>query len=336
MKLSYVCSIAGLFFVISCDSNTITRPVSFEEEREANVSQIGVPIEVGMPVDFCKEGDFLFVLAHTHDCWLHSYNKETGEKVSESIKVGRGPGEGINLKSLDYFEDEQELFIFDQELCKTLIYHLDGNTGQATFQKEIQHPLNGIINNCHHLRDGSYLYEGYLPGGDINVRFTLSDGMKSIDTYSDYPNVNNEYEMRAYKLSSTKGYPKNNMVVSATFFGAVLECFQALDNHIAQTAVRIIDKPDIDTSLPYFDIKAGHEHGFRMPCPTKDYIYVPRLDLNASSCKDIYAFDWNGQEKIKYVADRSIILMCPGDNPDELFGISTTMEGECALVIIHL
>jgi hypothetical protein len=336
MKLSFVNVSVLVFCIASCSSNTVIRPVSFEGEGEAKVIQIGEPIEVGRPLEICKEGEFLFVLAYTPDCWLHSYNKETGEMVSESIKVGRGPGEGINLISMDYFEEEQKLFVFDKELRKTLVYHLDGNTGLATFLKEIHHPLNGIINNCHHLGEGKYLYEGYLPGGDKSIRFTLSDGMKAINTYSEYPEVDREYGMMAYQLASTKGYPKKDMVVSTTFYGAVLECFHASDDHIEQTAVRIIDKPEIDTSLPYLDIKAGHEYGFRMPCLTKDYIYAARLDINATSCKDIYAFDWSGHEKIKYTADRSIILMCAGDNPDELFGISITMEGECALVKIHL
>lgn len=333
----YVVKVSALVFcVVGCGSNSLMRPVSFEEEREANVRQIGGSLEIGRPVDICKEGEFLFVLAYTPDCWLHSYNKNTGEKVSESIKVGRGPGEGVNLRSMDYFEDEDNLFVFDKELCKTLVYHLDGKTGEAIFKQEIQHPLNGIINNCHHFEAGKCLYEGYLQGGDKNIRFTLSDGIEAIDTYSNYPEVDRECDMIAYQLASVKGFPEKGMVVSTTLYGAVLECFRIADDKIEQTAVRIIDKPEIDTSLPYVDIKAGHEYGFRMACPTNDYIYVAHLDSDAISCKEIYAFDWVGQEKIKYTTDRSVFLLCPGDNQDELFGISITLEGECALVNIDL
>lgn len=337
MRLYYV--MALMCVAIGCNSNANYRyhEANFDDEREAIIQQVGEELEIGIPYDLCKEGTYLYVLAYTPDCWLHIYDIKTGSKVSDAIRVGRGPGEGVRITSMDYFAEEQNLFVFDTELHKTLVYHLDGNTGQATFEKEIQHPLEGVIRKCHHLGNELYLYEGYLPGDDNNTRFTLSDGKKALDTYNIYPDVSREYDRVAFLQANTKGVPDTDAVVSGTFYGAVLECFHISKNHIEPTAIRLLEKPEMDESSSTVDIKAGSKYGFLTLCPTQDYIYATYINsTNPGDLRSIVSFDWKGREKIKYTADRNIFRLCPGDKRDELFGISISPEHECFLIKIYL
>ena len=324
------------FCIIGCSQGAKYHDAIYKETRRAAISQIGAPLELGVPVDLCQEGNFIFVLAYTPDSWLHIYDKNTGKKVSDCLLVGRGCGEGLNLVSMDYYPDKRILYIFDMVLRKTLAYQLDGEKGVARFDHEIQHP-DGVIRKCHHLSGGRFLYEGYLIGDAKNTRFTLSDGSSAIDTYAQYPGITTEEDQYAFILGRCKLEPSTGRFVSGTLFGAVLECFNLASDTIHPIGVRLLDPPIMDMSGQTIQAKPGTKYGFSTFCFANNLIYAIYLDgLDANEFKTIASFDWNGREKIKYCTDQNILHLCPGERINEFYAITSSPEMEFSLSKINL
>ncbi len=295
---------------------------------------IGGPLVLGVPVDLCAEGEYLYVLAYNQDKWLHIYDKKTGDKISEAILVGRGPGEGINLVSMDYLREERNLYLYDMVLRKTLVYHIDDKSSTATFIREIQHPTKGVIRKCHILPDDLFLYEGYLPEYGSETRFTLSDGERVIDIYSTYPGVDNEDDQMAFILGVSKVDSSTGRFVAGTTFGAVLECFDVSSEGIKPIATRLLDLPEMDLSERSIKMKDGSKYGFSTICLSKDYIYTNYLDNSDPTVfKSIATFDWRGREQTKYTMDQNILRLCQDNKKEELFyGIASSPEMVFSLV----
>lgn len=156
--------------LVGCGRGSENGKAVFNTVKNVMVQTVGDPLIIGVPVDLCAEGNCLFVIAYDQKSWLHVYDKNSGDKLGEFLKPGRGPGEAIDIASIDYLRDEGNLYLFDMVLRKTIVYHLDGVTGTASFVREIHHPAEGVIRNCHVLSNGRFLYEGYLPGYDKTTR----------------------------------------------------------------------------------------------------------------------------------------------------------------------
>ncbi len=330
--------ISFLLFVVSCSSQTGYHQAVFRDVKKADVRVMGTSLALGVPVDLCLEGDYLFVLAYTPDYWLHVYDKRTGEKKSSMLTVGRGPGEGMNLVSVDYKRDEQNLYAYDMVLRKTLVYHLDGSDGSATFLREIQLPAEGVVRKSHILPDGNYLYEGYLPGFDKNTRLILSDGNSVLDSYDEYPGVEDENDRSAMILGVSKADPMTGRFVCGTMFGAVLECFDLSGQMIRSTGIRLLDPPEMDPSSPGIQPKPGTKYGFSSFCLTDYLIFAVYVDgEDPNDFKTIATFDWKGKEQTMFVADWNILRICPGEgNGKSLYGIVSSPEMDFYLAGIVL
>lgn len=328
----YIIVLAALV-LLACNGNTGNGSADFRNEKKVSMHSIGDPLMVGVPVDLCVEGDYLFVLAYTPENWLHIYDKKTWEKVSDAIAFGRGPGEGVNLINMDYRREERALYLFDMVLRKTLVYALDGETASASYLREISHPTEGVIRKCHVLPGNRFLYEGYLPEYGKETRYTLSDGEKVIDTYSFYPGVDNENDQLAFILGQSKADPESGRFVSGTLFGAVLECFDVSGAGIRSLATRLLDLPEMDVNHA-IQMKEGKKYGFSTICLSKNLIYTCYLDNpDPNVFRTIATFDWRGREQTKYNMDQNILRMCiENERSGSFFGIASSPEMEFSLV----
>lgn len=320
--------------LMGCKGNTGRGLAGFRIEKEVSIHKVGEPLVSGVPVDLCVEGNYLFVLAYTPDKWLHIYDRNTGQKILDAINVGRGPGEAVSIVSMDYCRDEHTLYLYDAALRKTLVIVLDGESANASFIQEVQHPMEGVIRNCHVLSGHRFFYEGYLPEYGKETRFTLSNGEMVLDAYSDYPGINNEDDQIAFILGVSKADYSSGRFVSGTTFGAVLECFDVSGTEIKPIATRILDLPEMDLSGRAIKMKEGKKYGFSTICLTKELIYTCYLDnRDPTVFKTIASFDWRGREHTLYKMDQNILRLCPGDNGDGIFyGISSSSEMEFSLV----
>ena len=330
--------ITAAIILSSCGGGIKNGTASFRSEKDVSVSQIGGPLVVGVPIDLLAGDECLYVLAYTSDKWLHVYDKSTGDKVLEAVTVGRGPGEGMNIVSMDYRYDEHNLYMYDLVLRKTIVYHLDEDAGTVSFVKELHHPADGVIRNCHIMPDGLYLYEGYLPGYGKETRYTLYDGEKVLDSYAVYPGINNENDQRAFLLGVSKGDAAKGRFVAGTTFGAVLECFDVSDGKITPRATRIFDLPELENSGGVIKMTDGGKYGFSTLCLTDRLIYANYLNTpDPTVFNKLVSFDWHGKEQAMYTMDTNILCFCPDEKQDRTFyGIASSPEMEFSLVSFRL
>ena len=322
--------------LVGCGRGSENGKAVFNTVKNVMVQTVGDPLIIGVPVDLCAEGNCLFVIAYDQKSWLHVYDKNSGDKLGEFLKPGRGPGEAIDIASIDYLRDEGNLYLFDMVLRKTIVYHLDGVTGTASFVREIHHPAEGVIRNCHVLSNGRFLYEGYLPGYDKSTRYILYDGKIVLDSYAEYP-VESEDDRLAFVLGVSKGDPNTDMFVAGTTFGAVLECFDVSESDIRPVAIHILDIPVMDTSGSGIRLMEGKKYGFSTICISDNLIYTNYLDsADPTIFRTIATFDMKGRERTKYILDKNVLRLCPGAEDGEFYGITSSPEMEFSLSCFQL
>lgn len=335
---SSIVVITAAIILSSCGGGIKNGNAAFRSEKKISVSQIGEPLVVGVPVDLLVGDKYLYVLAYTSYNWLHVYDKSTGDMVSEAVIVGRGPGEGMNIVSMDYRYDEHNLYLFDLVLRKTIVYHLDEDAGTVSFVREIHHPADGVIRKCHIMPDGLYLYEGYLSGYGKETRYTLYDGEKVLDSYAVYPGVDNENDQTAFLLGVSKGDASKGRFVAGTTFGAVLECFDVSDGQIKPRVTRMFELPKLEHSGGVIKMTEGGKYGFSTLCLTDRLIYANYLNSADSNVfNKLVTFDWHGREQTMYIMDKNILRFCPEEKQDGVFyGIASSPEMEFSLVRFRL
>lgn len=327
-----------LLFIAGCGNESDFRPASFPKTGAASVRIIGDPIEAGLPLDLCVEGKSICVLAFTPDYWLHLYDRETGELISQALPVGRGPGDAIDVRSMDYDRNNGLLYVHDPNLRKSVRYRFDGDRGAVFFVDEVHHPEDGVIRNYHLLPDGCYLFEGYLSGEDTDTRFFLTESGVLTDQYRDYPGINEEDDKYAFLLSEGKSDPATGRFVFGTLYGAVLECFDLNEGTFKRIGLRLLDPPRIDMSNRNFELAKGTKWGFSTFCLSRDGIFTNYLDnMDARIFTAISVFSWEGKEKARYETGNNILRMAI-DPLDEnaLYGIVSSKEQEFSLARITL
>lgn len=327
-----------LLILTSCANNTTFHPAVFPKSGHAEIEVIGDAMVINLPLDIYVEGNNICVLAYTPKFWLHIYNRQTGELISEAVPVGRGPGEAINVRSMDYDRDAQLLCIHSPNLNKSVYYRIDGDIGKAIFVDEVQHPQEAIIRDCHLLSGNRFLYEGYLPGEDRFTRFFLYEDGKMIANYIEFPGVEKEEDKYSFMMSRAKSDPRTGKFVSGTLYGAVLECFDLSDDTFDRIGLRLIDPPGVDMSGGGIDIKKGSKWGFSNFCLTEDRIYASFLNSDdVNSFSSVSVFGWDGKEKARYETGSNILRLATNpDNKKSLYGIVCNPEMTYSLARIEL
>jgi len=327
-----------------CSSHSEYHESVFPETGEAEISFIGSPIFGSNAIfDLCQEGDYLFVLMAGSGCWLHIFNKFTGEEVSATLREGRGPREILIVGNMDYLPRERNLYCFDPMLQKTIVLHLDGESGTAEFVKEIHHP-DGILNMCYILPDGRYLYQGFLAEYGDKVRYTLSDGNIVLDTYNTYSGVDirdenafNDY-LQALACGAARVDPETGFFVSGTGIGQVLECFTISQDRIIPAGIRLFNRPMLDRNTPYFWPAKGVKWGFFSFCLKDGLIYsVLKNSTDLNEKCHIASFTREGKECVLYHTSTGVNRICPSyDRNSDLYGVVNTPDGEYFLAKVKL
>lgn len=330
--------VVALLLLASCKGETKFSPASFPRFGKAEVRLIGEAMETNLPLDLCVDENSICVLAHTPTYWLHIYDRETGQLLSESLPVGRGPGEAVNVMSMDYNREKQVLYVHSPNLHKSVLYRFDGSSGKMIFEGEIQHPQEGVIRHYHLLSDGRFLYEGYMPDDDRFTRFFMyEDGVKTTQ-YQDYPGIEREEDKYCFLMSNGKSDPESGKFVFGTLYGAVLECFDLSDGVFNRTGLRLLDPPRIDMSAGRMEIKKGTKWGFSTFCPTSKCIYSNYIGSdNENDFSAVSVFGWDGKEKACFETGHNILRMSiDPDRRDSLYVIISSEEQKFSLARVQL
>ena len=330
--------IALLLILAGCREKEGFSPADFPKRSTAEVHFIGGPLEINLPLDLCIEGNSICVLAYTPDYWLHIYDRTSGELLSEAMPSGRGPGEAVNVMSMDYDYIRKLLYVHDPSLGKSVRFRFDGENGQLHYADEISHPDSGVVRQYHLLPDERFLYEGYLQGDDRFTRFFLYDDGLSYAKYSEYPGIEKDEDRFCFLLSGGKSEPVSGKYVSGTLYGAVLECFDLSEGCFKCTGIRLLDPPRMDLGNGGMNKRKGTKWGFSTLCPTKDCIYANYLDNDdANDFSAISVFGWDGREQARYETGHNILrIASDADDNRALYVVAVSGSQEYLLGRIRL
>lgn len=327
------------FIVTSCVVSKAYDPPVFPEAKKLCSKPLSEGLIFYYPFDMFIDGDYIFILALSDNTWLQVYSKKTGEYMGSFISKGQGPGEVVTGTMLHYDASRHSVAIYDETSEKLLSYCIGDSLKSLLIlsSEKSFHSYGGVVRRTWPLGDNRYLVDGQL-GGKLGVqkRFQLLSNDKVINEYNEFA-VTSEDEKMAFLSPCITVSPDKRKMAVGTLYGGILELYDISENILLKDIRKFY--PPI---LRYHSgvIKNTEETiwGFSTLYATNDNIYTVLIgDKNPNLFKNISVFNWNGEEKIRYETDCSVLMLCSSkDEPDKLYGIAVSDDRDFYLVSFDL
>ena len=278
--------------------------------------------------------DYLVLSTPGEDYMFQLYDAETGTKIKEFGKLGRGPQEIFNVRGVSINPRYGTLTAFHQESRNIYCFYLDSVIqDRLHFMDKINIKRYEDMTFYSALRcDQGFLLHGgkcvVYPGGARLTLFT-KDG-QIIDAYDTYPVSSNPKDsIEAGEDWSWLGQcvalsPDGTKYAEATHVGGILETFQITDR-IRSTLLRGYYKPHfyMEKNQPVYTKKT--QFAFTALKATDNYLYA--LSLNGGNVShyppnEIQVFDWQGEPIKKYKTDQYLMKFCVDEAKAKVYAIA--------------
>lgn len=287
--------------------------------------------ELPEPLTIVQQGRFIYLVnSDRTKSRISAYTKD-GKWLADFLSRGRGPGEALGGRYLYFSPVNQALVHTDFKQRKVLMYEM------ASLEDILEKIEAGANKDSLAIRPQKEIRLGNTP----NWRsYPTTDQVVSlISTAENDPwIVTSDYAGRV--IRSCGVYPELPEVVDDLFLSQIFQCNAVVDSSVGKMAVLyqntdLIDIYDLQTgkrlqrkhgpSVFYPEFKC-EKHGNTYPVfsingQTRDayFVCVERGDLiwasysgntvsdQVQKIQHIYAFDWEGNPKMKFNLDRSIL-----------------------------
>lgn len=273
------------------------------------------------------------------DCF-HIFNKNTGDFIQSFGKIGRGPGEFIDIGSASYDDVSHLLTVFDPNSKKIVLFDmLKIVRNERPFYEEI------IIGEAPNfvkriIQNGDVFIAN---GNDYRMRYGIwnpTNGQFE-NIYADFPNLTEDVEANwsiADNSVKLRLSPDRNRLVAGTYIGGVLEIFDVRKDGFSPSEVRYFFEPVFkyaDGAVPRYvaalpETKIGFEDIFL----TKNAIYALTWGVDkemlGQETPEIIKFDYSGNPAVRFFVDKSLEAIVV-DEDRTLYGVGQNAEGEYSL-----
>ncbi len=347
-KLFYIFSMM-LFILTSCKDFKVTDDtvVTYEPEILEKAKAIKLhPELITTDFSFSRPLQMDFVADSLIVVYDEIGNKNVGQIVSRSGYhkgqfgvIGKGNGEMIFPENFSIGKDRHFIYFFDLQLHHCLKYNIAdvlANQNNVETMKNMTSDGKKEYNTTKmlYLSDTDFIAFGY----DNRLRIQSVKGNKIADTYTDYPNVDeNEENKWSIWTNMTKVSisPNGKHLVIGTAIGAMFEVFDITNGKIEKTVFKAFHKPIYKLA-----------EGARPACVVSDENTV--WGFTSLYCTDksfwgvmggkeykhrnvIYEFDYSGELLNKYEIDNQIETFAVTPNR-EIYFITTDNDGNTHLM----
>ena len=277
--------------------------------------------------------DYLVLSTPGEDYMFQLYDAETGTKIKEFGKLGRGPQEIFNVRGVSINPRYGTLTAFHQESRNIYCFYLDSVIQDRLHFMDkinIKHYADMTFHIAFRCAQGFLLYGEkcmVYPGG---ARLTLfsKDG-NIVNAYDKYPvSANPQDSVEAHEdwdwlLPRMVVSPDGTKYAEATLVGGMLETFQIADK-ISPMFLRGYYKPHfyMEKNQPVYTKKT--QFAFAALAATDNYLYA--LSLNGANdlylpVTDIQVFDWQGNPIKKYKTNQLLMRLCADEANGKAYAI---------------
>lgn len=342
--------IITLIFCNSCKGNKnneleYAEPV-FEEEINTNIKVLNNSFLFNF--GYIGVVDTIIIYSgrtDVSDKSFHLFSKNNGKYLISFGNIGRAKGEKSQPGGGFSIDKEKKIvYVFDNALGKAISYSLDKvMSGDMDYAKDIYLP--DIVNNVAS-HQFLYLKKSFLVGYSRSARFLISTERDSITCSNFYPSLS---EPEPYKKVERQYYwslgcmaakPDGDMFVHATRNGCILEIWKNNGNSISPYIIKGFFKPNYqsearDMNFPRVLPNMDDPYGISVLSCTNQFIYAKYNNLPSKSSNKIAVFDWKGNPKKIYIANRDINTFYV-DNDKVAYGLANNDNDNIELITIQL
>ena len=246
--------VALVLIAVSCEEKGLYQAPRFPKKENLSFEPFSEDIVKGNLSSFLvKDNSIIISSYHPDGYWVHCYDKKTGIQQGRAIPIGRGPGEGMNLRPAILNSQTETVSFYDFSMHKLLYLSLDelvDNGTSVAKEEELDIPLNRAEQLVP--MEGGYLLCNYfIPFTKQEEeglgRYMFFDATGALDAeFSEWPELAENAMRTIYSLPNVAFSEDVKHWVVATHYGAVMESFAYDKNGITRDWIRYFYPTDME------------------------------------------------------------------------------------------
>lgn len=320
-----------VLFCAACSSDVTPRYAApeFAQESRAEFELLTGELLFTNILDIWEYNSCLVVLGFENGRFLHIFDKQSGEKLLETISLGRGPQEVGSLLNAR-LDRAGRLTLVDGQQNKVLTIRIDSLLAASPAAISLRRdPLPSWCRAVIPLRDRQLVMRNI---GDATkdtvgvVRFELSDSLgKPLARNDGFAVEEPATRFLVYNEARVSVSPDERRFAVGTVWGAILETF-SLEKGIDPIATRYFVEPNLNigpspglnerTVSGFADIYAGNERiygSYDGVQKVLEWAKIP-VDERPLQFNRIVVFDWEGRGIEQIVTDYNIRALCVAED----------------------
>lgn len=238
----------------SCEEKGLYQAPRFPKKENLSFEPFSEDIVKGNLSSFLvKDNSIIISSYHPDGYWVHCYDKKTGVQQGRAIPIGRGPGEGMNLRPAILNSQTETVSFYDFSMHKLLYLSLDelvDNGASVAKEEELDIPLNRA-EQLVPMEDGYLLCNYFIPFAkqeeDGLSRYMYFDASGALGSeFTEWPEVAENAMRTIYSLPNVAFSEDVKHWVVATHYGAVMESFAYYKNGITRDWIRYFYPTDME------------------------------------------------------------------------------------------
>lgn len=273
------------------------------------------------------------------DCF-HIFNKYDGTHILSFGKKGRGPGEFLEVNSVNYNYDNRSITVFDPNSKKITIFDIT-NILRGEEPRFSEFTITAAPNFIKQVI--RYKGEFITKGNSDKMRYGLwkPSDRQFYNIYTEFPNLTEDNEtnwsITDYSVK-VRLSPDRQKLVAGTYIGGVLEVFDINEQGFSRSAARYFfeplygyaegAKPKWVTTTP--ETKLGFEDVFLTDEAIYGLVWEVEKKTMSQHRPSIIQFDYSGNPSACYTLSNTLESFAV-DADHTLYGVGYNDEGEYTL-----
>ena len=332
---------------MACDTDRQKfEPPVFERIVTVKHTVIQDTLYITNPEFLISFDNYIIILNRVDNKFLQVFDKQTGEHLGGYVAVGQGPGEMNECMQVEYNKQGRTVTLYDSNSQQYFIYtiHEDSENFLQFDSKKNFADKNSInqtmrrIMRIYRMDEIHCLFDSRtIPANKNDQRFSLvTESGDVISEYRDFATTSFD-DYWAYSASHISISPDKRKMVSATYYGGVLEIF-AIDN-----SIKLI-KAKYFYPIFYKDLKYTEETYwvFQNICTSDEYIFTLLLgskDIEAyKKLNHISVFNWQGEPVVRFTLEDDLMLLrlCYNEDDGAIYAVAWTQDYDYVLLKLEV
>lgn len=337
-KKSYLLLIIYILTICACNKNEkIENAMLFSRNNFKQFNNLKgeiFPIDtLWKPIRIWSQDSSLITVDMYCDYFAQIYSKSNGQKTTENIPRGIGPGELLSCWSLQFYPDK--VWAFDIQQAKIEAYNVSSflKNKHCTPEKSIKF-TDAAPTSIVALSNQSFLCSDLSHLNSLVTRIN-SNGLKDSSFIVPYPNLisNNISENLNKRFWENRIYynPKTDKVVIFYVYTDLIEIYnsnmqlehriQGPDNFIPVLGNRTVENKNFAYIIPE-QTKFAYLFGVLTDSEIWTLYYGKHPKHGEEMQRTIFVFDYNGTPLRHYELDSPISFFCIDDKEKYIYGLS--------------